>query len=29
LSAVVVEQLGVRPNQVTRTADVVKDLGAD
>lgn len=29
LSAVVVEQLGVRPDEVTRTADIVKDLRAD
>jgi hypothetical protein len=29
LSAVVVKQLGVRPEQVTRSADIVKDLRAD
>ena len=29
LSNVVIDQLGVRPEQVTRSADVVRDLGAD
>ncbi len=29
LSAVVVAQLGVRPAEVTRTAHIVLDLGAD
>ena len=29
LSAVVVAQLGVRPEQVTRTAHIIYDLGAD
>lgn len=29
LSAVVVEQLGVRPAEVTRTAHIAYDLGAD
>ncbi len=29
LSAVVVEQLGVRPDQVTRTAHIIHDLRAD
>lgn len=29
LSALVVAQLGVRPEKVTRSAHIVKDLGAD
>ncbi len=29
LSAVVIKQLGVRPNEVTHTAHMVYDLGAD
>ena len=29
LSAVVVRQLGVRPNEVTRTAHIIHDLEAD
>jgi acyl carrier protein len=29
LSALVVTQLGVRPEQITRATHVVKDLGAD
>jgi acyl carrier protein len=29
LTAVVVEQLGVRPEEVTQSADIVKDLRAD
>jgi acyl carrier protein len=29
LSAVVVEQLGVRPEEVTRASHIVDDLGAD
>ena len=29
LSAVIVEQLGVRPEEVTRTAHMVRDLKAD
>ena len=26
---IIVEQLGVRPKEVTRTTDLVNDLGAD